>query len=65
MTTDPVREALSASAYEAAYDKAMTGRVDALTEEERTAVRLAREVTRTSGPGYPVPWRLDPTRRAS
>lgn len=63
MTTDPVREALSASAYEAAYGKAMTGRADALTEEERTAVRQARVVTRTSGPGYPVPWRLDPTRR--
>lgn len=64
-TEDRVREALTAPAYEAAYNKAMTGCADALTEDERDAVRLARETTETAGPGYPLPWRLDPTRRDS
>ena len=63
MADDPVREALEAPAYEAAYGKAMTGREVELTEEERVAVRRAREATGTSGPGYPLPWGLDPTRR--
>lgn len=64
-TEDRVREVLSAPAYETAFEKAMTGCTDVLTEDERAAVRLAREVTRTAGPGYPAPWRLDPTRRIS
>lgn len=62
---DPVRAALDAPAYRSAYDKAMTGREVDLTDEERAAVRQAREVTGTSGPGYPMPWQLDPSRRES
>lgn len=62
---DPVRDALAAPAYETAFDKAMSGRTAELTEEEREAIRAAREAAGVPGPGYPLPWRLDPTRRES
>ncbi|MGW5259686.1 hypothetical protein ACWEQG_01845 [Microbispora sp. NPDC004025] len=54
---DPVRAALSAPAYREAFVKAMSGRADELTEEERDAVRRAREVTGTPGGAYPMPVR--------
>lgn len=62
--TDPVRDALSSEAYERAFEKAMTGNEAALDEEERAALAKARDVTNTQGPGYPMPWRHDPTREA-
>ncbi|MEU8278237.1 hypothetical protein ACFYOK_37280 [Microbispora bryophytorum] len=55
---DPVHAALSAPVYREAFRKAMLGRADELTEEERDAVRTAREVTGTAGPAYPMPARL-------
>lgn len=60
---DPVREVLSSAAYESAFPKVMSG-VDLalLTDEERDAVRRAKELTDTPGAGYPMPLRLDPTR---
>jgi len=54
---DPVQAALSAPAYREAFRKAMSGRADELSEEERAAVRRAREVTGTAGPAYPMPAR--------
>lgn len=60
--TDPVRDALSAEAYERAFNKVSSGNEMDLTDEERDALRTAREVTNTQGPGAPMPWRLDPTR---
>ena len=54
---DPVRAALSSPVYREAFRKAMSGRADELSEEERDAVRRAREVTGTAGPAYPMPAR--------
>lgn len=50
-----VRAALSAPEYLTAFDKAMTGGGDTLTEAERAAVERARQATGNPGPGYPPP----------
>lgn len=60
--SDDAREALSSAVYERAFEKAMRGNDLDLTDEEREAARKAREATRTEGPGWPMPWRLDPSR---
>jgi hypothetical protein len=59
---DDLREALSSEVYERAFSKVMSG-VDpaSLPDDERDAIRRAKDVTGT-GAGYPMPWRLDPTR---
>jgi hypothetical protein len=61
---DDVREALSDPVYETAFDKTLRGQEATWTDDERAAARRAVEVTGTTGPGYPMPWRLDPTRGA-
>lgn len=53
---------LSSSTYETAFTKAMSGNEDALTDEESESLRAAKELTGTTGPGYPMPTRLDATR---
>lgn len=62
--TDPIREALASDVYERAFGKVMTGTDAALLDDdERQALKTAREVTDAQGPGYPMPWHMDPTRR--
>lgn len=62
--SDPVREVLASEVYKRAFGKVMTGTdVALLDEDEREALKTAREVTDTQGPGYPAPWDVDPTRR--
>lgn len=61
--TDPTREVLSSEAYEAAFRKVMSGADPALLDdEERDVLRRAKELAGTTDTGYPMPWRLDPTR---
>jgi hypothetical protein len=50
-----IREALSDPVYRAAFVRTLSGEEDLWTEEEREAVRRAKEVTGHKGPGYPVP----------
>lgn len=50
----PYDEAASTPEYRSAYEKAMTGNGDALTEAERQAVAEVRRQAGTAT-GYPVP----------
>lgn len=62
--TDPVRDALSSETYKRAFGKVLSGTdVALLDDDELAALKTAREVTDTQGPGYPAPWDMDPTRR--
>lgn len=62
--SDPIRDALPSEVYRRAFGKVMAGTdVALLDEDERQALKAAREVTNTQGPGYPAPWGMDPTRR--
>jgi hypothetical protein len=61
--SDPVRDVLASEIYETAFRKVMTGTDPALLDEpERDALRKAKQLAGTTGPGYPMPVRYDPTR---
>ncbi len=52
---DETRAALADPVNREAYDRCARGEVDALTDEERDALRRARELTGTPAPGFPLP----------
>lgn len=67
MTTEPLdnetaAELLASKVYGRAFTKAMSGSDALLDDDERIALRRAKELTNTTGPGYPMPTQLDPTR---
>jgi hypothetical protein len=60
---DELAEVLGSQAYATAFDAVMTGTEPGLLpDDQREALRRARDLTGTPGPGYPVPTSLDPTR---
>lgn len=61
--SDPIREALSSETYERAFRLVMQGTaLELLSDDEQQALRTARDAVGEQGPGFPMPWRLDPTR---
>lgn len=61
-----VAQLLGSETYVLAFNAVITG-VDPslLPDDQRAALRRAKELLGTPGPGYPAPLKLDPTRSRS
>lgn len=63
MTVDETAELIASAAYEAAFNKVMSGvEPGLLSEDERALIARARELTGTPAPGVPMPTGYYPTR---